>query len=52
MRVSLLFEWRDLWIGFFYDNKKNWLYILPIPCFGIILKFNNYDRKRIREEAI
>lgn len=40
IKVSLLFAWYDLWVGLFYDKKKQWLYILPIPMFGIILKFN------------
>ncbi len=39
MKIKLLFAWYDLWIGFFWDKNKSWLYILPIPCFGIILKF-------------
>lgn len=29
-------------IGFFWDSKKKWLYILPIPCFGIIFKLNSF----------
>lgn len=39
MKISFIFAWYDLWVGFFYDKKKNWLYILPIPMVGIILKF-------------
>ncbi len=39
MKVKLIFAWYDLWIGFFWDSKKKWLYILPIPMFGIIIKF-------------
>jgi len=39
MKVKLLFAWYDLWIGFFWDAKKKWLYFFPLPCFGIILKF-------------
>lgn len=38
-RVKLLFAWYDLWIGFFWDSKKQWLYFFPIPMFGIIIKF-------------
>jgi len=40
MRIEFLFAWYDLWIGLFWDKKKKWLYILPFPMFGIILKFN------------
>lgn len=38
MRFSFLFKWYDFWVGFFYDSKKNWIYFLPIPCLGIIIK--------------
>lgn len=38
MKLKLLFAWYDIWIGFFYDKNKNWLYILPIPMFGLIIK--------------
>ena len=39
MKISLIFAWFDLWIGAYWDKKKNWLYILPLPMIGIILKF-------------
>lgn len=39
MKISLLFAWYDLWIGLFWDAKNKWLYILPFPTVGIILKF-------------
>jgi len=38
MKVELIFAWYDLWIGIFYDKKKRWIYVLPIPMFGIIIK--------------
>lgn len=38
MKVQLIFKWFDFWIGIFYDQKKNWVYLLPIPMFGIIFK--------------
>ncbi len=37
-KVGFLFAWYDVWVGFFWDSGKRWLYILPIPCCGIILK--------------
>lgn len=45
MKISFLFAWYDLWVGFFWDRKNKWLYILPIPCFGVILKFKNYENR-------
>ena len=39
MSVKLIFAWYDLWIGFFWDIKKKWLYIFIIPTVGIIIQF-------------
>lgn len=38
-RIIPIFAWYDLWLGFFWDHKKKWLYFFPIPCVGIIIKF-------------
>ncbi len=39
MKIEFLLAWYDLWIGFFWDSKKRWLYFLPIPCVGVVFKF-------------
>ncbi len=39
MKVSFIFAWYDLWIGLFWDQRKRRLYILPIPCVGIVVEF-------------
>ena len=39
INILLLFAWYDMWVGAFWDKKAHWLYILPIPMCGIILKF-------------
>nr|WP_294897794.1 hypothetical protein [uncultured Pedobacter sp.] len=51
MRIQLLFAWYDLWIGAFWDAKKKWLYILPLPCIGIILKFNFLAKKEVKSTS-
>lgn len=44
MKVKLIFAWYDFWIGIFYDKKKNWVYIFPVPMFGIIIKLPEKQR--------
>ncbi len=39
MKIKVIFAWYDLWIGFFYDRKNRWLYVLLIPTIVIVLKF-------------
>lgn len=41
MKVQLIFKWFDFWIGFFYDQKKKWLYFFPIPMVGIVFKMKS-----------
>ena len=46
-KVSFIVAWYDMWIGAFWDSKKRRLYILPIPCMGVMLDFggsNAHDR--------
>lgn len=44
MKMQLTFKWYDIWIGFFWDAKKKWLYFFPIPMCGIIFKFRTYAK--------
>jgi hypothetical protein len=41
MKIKPIFAWYDLWVGAFWDKKRKWLYILPIPMFGILIKFDH-----------
>ena len=38
-RIRFLFAWYDLWVGAFWDATKRRLYILPLPCVGIVIEF-------------
>jgi hypothetical protein len=37
--IKPLFAWYDLWVGAFYDRKTRKLYILPLPCIGVVIQF-------------
>ena len=39
MKVEFLFAWYDFWIGLYLDRWRGWLYICPVPMFGIVIKF-------------
>lgn len=41
VKIEFIFKWYDFWVGIFYDKKKNWIYILPLPMIGIIIKLKN-----------
>jgi hypothetical protein len=39
-RIRPLFAWFDLWVGAYWDGKKRALYVLPFPCLGFVVEFN------------
>jgi hypothetical protein len=39
MRIKPIFAWYDLWVGAFWDRQKQRLYILPLPCIGVVIDF-------------
>jgi hypothetical protein len=39
MTIKPLFAWYDLWVGVFWDAAKRKLYVLPLPCIGIVIQF-------------
>lgn len=38
-RVRPLFAWYDLWVGAYWDRAKRRLYLLPLPCIGVVIEF-------------
>lgn len=52
MKIQLIVKWYDMWIGMFWDSKNKWLYILPIPCMGIILKFSKKSIQKSKKNTL
>jgi hypothetical protein len=62
MTIRPLFEWRDLWIGVFWDRKSRRLYVLPVPCLGLVVQFprtvdpskplSAYDDRKLVEATV
>ncbi len=44
MKIAPLFAWYDLWVGAFWDGAKRRLFILPIPCCGVVIDFTPRPR--------
>ena len=39
MKIRPLIKWFDMWIGVFVDTRGKRVYILPIPCVGIVVEW-------------
>ncbi|KKL85162.1 hypothetical protein LCGC14_1957510 [marine sediment metagenome] len=37
-KIKFIFQWWDFWVGLFIDRKKRRLYILPLPCLGVVIE--------------
>lgn len=44
MKIKPLFAWYDLWVGAFWDRAKRKLYVLPLPCIGIVFELSECQR--------
>lgn len=43
MKIKPLFAWYDLWIGAYWDRSARRLYVLPLPCVGVVFDFGKRD---------
>jgi hypothetical protein len=44
MHIKPLFAWYDIWVGAFWDRAKRKLYVLPLPCLGIVFELGECQR--------
>jgi len=44
VKMRFIFAWYDMWIGLFWDSHKRRLYVLPVPCLGIVLEFPQKEK--------
>lgn len=38
MSIRPIFAWYDFWIGLYYDQERRRIYVLPVPCCGIVIQ--------------
>jgi hypothetical protein len=41
MRIRPVFAWYDMWVGAYWDRRGRRLYVLPLPCLGLVLEFSD-----------
>ncbi len=46
MSIRPIIAWYDLWVGVFWDRAKRRLYILPLPCVGVVISFAEKEPAR------
>jgi hypothetical protein len=39
VRARLVLAWYDVWVGAYWDRTARTLYLLPLPCVGVAVKF-------------
>lgn len=44
VRVRPIFAWYDAWVGAFYDRERRRLYLLPVPCAGVVVQLPGAPR--------
>lgn len=43
VKVRPIVAWYDLWIGAYWDRNGRRLYVLPLPCLGLVIEFGHND---------
>lgn len=38
-KVTPIFAWYDFWVGAYWSQETRTLYILPLPMFGLKVRF-------------
>lgn len=51
MAIRPIFAWYDLWVGAFWDAGKRRLYILPLPCIGVVIDIPHRGLGRLERIA-
>jgi hypothetical protein len=49
--VRPVLAWYDLWIGAYWNRSHRSLYLLPVPCVGLVLHFGWKKKKAGRKQA-
>lgn len=50
MKIRPIFAWYDMWVGAYWDQKRRWLYLMPVPCLGVVIEFQNPLARKLRME--
>jgi hypothetical protein len=43
-RVRPIFAWYDMWVGMYVDREHRRLYLLPVPCAGVVIQLPGRPR--------
>ena len=38
--IKFMFAWYDIWVGAYWDRSNRRLYVLPLPCIGIVIQLS------------
>ncbi len=41
MTIKPFVAWYDVWVGAYYDAARRRLYVLPMPCIGVVIDFGS-----------